>query len=79
MEFKGDMVCSGGQLDSERKPQACPKYQSFSVSGDKITIQDPSQTMTASWEIVSEDLELVLEAPAQEGKVQKIKIVLERL
>jgi hypothetical protein len=78
MEFKGNQFC-GGQLDSERKPQPCPKYQSFSVSGDKITLQDPSQAMTVSWRIVSGDLELIPEAPANEGKVQKIKIVLKRL
>ena len=82
MEFKGDKLCSGGQLDSKRKPQPCPNYVSFSVSGDKITIQDPAQpqqpSMTVGWKIISGDLELTLEAPGPEGKVQKIKLILER-
>src|SRR3989344_2516297 len=49
VEFKGDMFCTSGQLDSYRKPYPCSKYQPFSVSGDKINFEDPSQPMTAGW------------------------------
>ncbi|OGN05056.1 MAG: hypothetical protein A2659_01345 [Candidatus Yanofskybacteria bacterium RIFCSPHIGHO2_01_FULL_44_24] len=80
LEFKGDMFCNGGQLDSYRKPYPCPKYLPFSVSGDKIKIEDPSQTITASWEFVSGNLELILELPPGEGgKIQKLKFVLTEL
>ena len=80
LEFRGDQFCPGGQLDPERKPYPCPRHQQFSVSGDKISIEDPSQPMTAYWKIASADLELVLELPAGEGgKTQRVKFVLTRL
>ncbi|MDP3696677.1 MAG: hypothetical protein Q8R55_01440 [Candidatus Taylorbacteria bacterium] len=81
VEFKGDMFCTGGQLDPNRKPYPCSKYLPFSVSGDKINIKDPSQPMmTVSWKFVSGNLELILELPPGEGgKIQKLKFVLTEL
>ena len=80
VEFKGNMFCTGGQLDPERKPYPCAKYQLFSVSGDNITLEDPSQPMTVGWKIVSGNLELTLELPAGEGgKTQKVKFVFTKL
>ena len=80
VEFKGDAFCTDGQLDPNRKPYPCVKYQPFSVSGDKITVEDPSQPMTIEWKIVYGNLELTLELPAgQEGETQTIKFVLTKL
>jgi len=80
VEFKGDMFCTGGQLDPVRKPYPCAKYQPFSVSGDKINIKDPSQPMTWGWKIISGNLEFTLELSAGEGgKTQKIKFVFTKL
>ncbi|HEY4504756.1 MAG TPA: hypothetical protein VJI73_03215 [Candidatus Paceibacterota bacterium] len=80
LEFKGDMFCTNGQLDSYRKPYPCSSYQPFSVSGDKINIEDPSRQMTGSWKFVSGNLELILELPPGErGEIQKIKFVLTEL
>lgn len=82
LEFKGNMFCTSGQLDPERKPYPCSQYQPFSVSGDKITIEDPNQSMTASWKIISGNLELTLELPtgSRQGSVtQKVKFVLTEL
>ena len=77
MEFKGDMFCEGGQLDSERKPYPCSRYKPFSVSGDKIKIEDPSQPMTVGWKIISGNLELTLDLGSAGGnKIPKIKFVL---
>lgn len=80
IEFKGNMFCTNGRLDPYRKPYPCSKYQPFSVSGDKINIEDPSQPMTASWKIISGDLELILEfPPGERGEIQKLKYVLTKL
>lgn len=72
LEFKGKMFCTSGQLDPGRKPYPCNKYQPFSVSGDKINIEDPSQPMIIHWKFVSGNLELTLELP-------KVKFVLTEL
>lgn len=78
-EFKGDMFCTSGRLDPNRKPYPCSKYQPFSVSGDKINFEDFSQPMIAHWKFVSGNLELTLEAPAGGGKTQKVKFILMKL
>lgn len=80
IEFKGNMFCTSGRLDPYRKPYPCSQYQPFSVSGDKINIEDPSRPMTGSWKIISGDLKLILELPPGErGEIQKIKFVLTKL
>ena len=80
-EFKGNMFCTSGRLDSNGKPYPCSKYAPFSVSGDTMSIQDPSQPiMTINWKIVSGNLEFAFEVPAGEGgKPQKVKFVLTKL
>lgn len=80
LEFKGDMFCASGRLDPNRKPYPCSNYQPFSVSGDKITIEDPSQPMIIEWKTVSGNLELTLGLPAGPGgETQKVKFVLMEL
>jgi len=80
-EYKGNQACINGVLGPNDTPQLCPRYETFTLSGNQIIM--PSVTAyTIRFKISSDMLELTLDPRTSSTNLnspQKQRIILSRL
>lgn len=80
-EYKGDKVCINGVLGLNDTPQPCPRYDTFTLSGNQIIIST-NIPYVIHWKVSGNTLELSLDpkvTPTTPNSPQKQKIILSRL